>query len=72
MFQLNVYRDIEHLRSLESTQEARVPLGCASSNYYASFVHALQTSQVLNISTHARWRMNWLLEIILSSVADEL
>ena len=27
-----------HLRSLESTQEARVALGCASSNSYASFV----------------------------------
>ena len=27
-----------HLRSLESTQEARVALGCASSNTYASFV----------------------------------
>ena len=27
-----------HLRSLESTQEARVALGCASSNSYASSV----------------------------------
>ena len=27
-----------HLGSLESTQEARVALGCASSNSYASFV----------------------------------
>ena len=27
-----------HLRSLESTQEVRVTLGCASSNSYASFV----------------------------------
>ena len=27
-----------HLGSLESTQEARVALGCSSSNSYASFV----------------------------------
>ena len=27
-----------HLGSLESTQEARVALGCASNNSYASFV----------------------------------
>ena len=54
MLQLNVYQDIEHLGSLESTQEARVALGCASNNYQASFVHALHTSQALNISTLAR------------------
>ena len=29
-----------HLGSLESTQEARVALGCTSSNSYASFVLA--------------------------------
>ena len=38
MLQLCVCRDIEHLQSLESTQEAEVALGCASSNSYASFV----------------------------------
>ena len=53
MLQLCVCRDIEHLGSLESTQEARVALGCASCNSYASFV----LSRVLNISTYARWRM---------------
>ena len=34
-----------HLGSLESTQEARVALGCASSNSYASLV-LNQTSRV--------------------------
>ena len=38
MLQLCVCRDIEHLGSLESTQEARVALGCASYNSYVSFV----------------------------------
>ena len=38
MLQLYVCRDIEHLGSLESTQEARVALGWASCNSYASFV----------------------------------
>ena len=37
MLQLCICRDIEHLGSLESTQEARVALGCASCNSYASF-----------------------------------
>ena len=32
------YRVMEHLRSLESAQEARVALGYASGNSYASFV----------------------------------
>ena len=32
------YRVMEYLRSLESTQEARVALGDASGNSYASFV----------------------------------
>ena len=32
------YRVMEHLGSLESTQEARVALGYASGNSYASFV----------------------------------
>ena len=49
MLQLCVCRDIEHLGSLESTQEARVLL---------RLFRALQTSRVLNISTYERWRMN--------------
>ena len=36
--QLCVHRDMKHLGSLESTQEARVALSYASSNFYASFV----------------------------------
>ena len=46
MLQLCVCGDIEHLGSLESIQEARVTLGCASSKSYASIV--------FNISTYAR------------------
>ena len=38
MLQLCVCQGIEHLGSLESTQEARVALGCASRNSYNSFV----------------------------------
>ena len=38
MRQLWVHRDMKHLGSLESTQEARVAQGYASSNSYASFV----------------------------------
>ena len=48
MRQLCVCRDIEHLGSFESTQEARV----------ARLFRALQISRELNISTYARWRMN--------------
>ena len=46
-------RGLRTWAGLEITQEARVAFSCASSNYYASFVHALQISQVLNSSTHA-------------------
>ena len=38
IYQLCVHRDMKHLGSLESTQEARVVLGYASSNSYASFM----------------------------------
>ena len=38
MRQLCVHRDMKHQGNLESTQEARVSLGYASSNSYASFV----------------------------------
>ena len=38
MRQLCVHRDMKHLGSLESTQEANVARGYASSNSYASFV----------------------------------
>ena len=58
MLQLYVCRDIEHLESLESTQEARVARGWTSSNSYASFVLS-KTSRVFNISTYERWRMNF-------------
>ena len=52
MRQLCVCRDIEHLGSLESTQEARVALGCASCNSYASFaLSKLPSAQYLDIRT---------------------
>ena len=38
MSQLCVHQDMKHFRSLESAQEAKVALGYASSNSYASFV----------------------------------
>ena len=38
MRQLCVHRDMKHLGSLESTQEARVARGVAERNSYASFV----------------------------------
>ena len=56
-----VRRDMKHLRSLEGTQEARVALGYASSNSYASFVLSKLLFRVLHISMNARWRMNYLL-----------
>ena len=46
--QLCVHRDMKHLGSLGSTQEARVALGCTSSNSYASFVFSkLPVNQLL-------------------------
>ena len=52
MLQHCVCRDIEHLGGLESTQKARVALGCASSNSYASFVlHNFPRDQYLDIRT---------------------
>ena len=52
MLQLCVCRDIELLGGLESTQEARVALGFASCNSYASFVLSkLPASQYLYIRT---------------------
>ena len=51
--QLCVRRNIEHLGSLESIQEARVGLGCASSKSYASFVFSKLSArpQYLDIPT---------------------
>ena len=48
MLQLCVCRDIEHLGSLESTQEARVALGCLRLVQLLRLFRALQTSRVLN------------------------
>ena len=53
MLRLCVYRDIEHLGSLESTQEARVPLCCTSSNSYASFVLSKLPKCSVSWHTHA-------------------
>ena len=43
-----------HLGSLKSTQEARVALGCASSNSYASFVLSTETHASITRYTHAK------------------
>ena len=51
---------MKHFRSLESAQEAKVALGYASSNSYASFV--LYKLPVCLMNAH--WRMNQLLIII--------
>ena len=52
MLQLCVCRDIKHLESLKSTQEARVALGCALGNSYASFVLSnFPRAQYLDIRT---------------------
>ena len=53
MLQLCVCQDIEHLGSLESTQEARLALGCASSNSYASFVLSKLPKCLISRHTHA-------------------
>ena len=53
MLQLCVCRDIERLGSLESTQEARVALGCASCNSYASFVLSKLPACSISRHTHA-------------------
>ena len=49
MLQLCSCRNIEHLGSLESTQEAQLRL-----EQLLRLFRALQTSRVLNISTYAR------------------
>jgi len=55
------YRVIEHLGSLESTQEARVALGCRLGQLLR-FFRALQTSCVLHNSiVHAKAWTNCLL-----------
>ena len=51
--QLYVHRDMKHLGSLESTQEARVALGYASSNSYASLVLSKLPAYFISQWTHA-------------------
>ena len=50
-----VCRDIEHLGSLESTEKARVALGCPSNYSYVSFVLSKEANfpraQYLDIRT---------------------
>ena len=53
MIQLCVCRDIEHLGSLGSTQEARNAFGCASSNSYASFVLSKLPASSISLHTQA-------------------
>ena len=54
-----IHRDMKHAGSLESTQEARVALGYASSNSYASFVLSKLPACFISRWTHS-WRMNQL------------
>ena len=59
MRQLCVCQDIEHLGSLESTQGARVALGCALCNSYASFVLSKLPACSIPRHTHAgAWTNN--------------
>ena len=51
--QLCVHRDMKHLGSLESTQEARIALGYASSNSYTSFVLSKLSACFISQWTHA-------------------
>ena len=51
--QLCVHRDMKHLGSLESTQEARVARGYTSSNSYASFVLSKLPACFISRWTHA-------------------
>ena len=53
MIQQCVCRDIEHLGSLGSTQEARNAFGCASSNSYASFVLSKLPASSISLHTQA-------------------
>ena len=57
MRQLCVHRDMKHLGSLESTQEARFARGVPLIRIF----HALQTSRVPHISMNVRRCMNQLL-----------
>ena len=50
------YRVMEHLGSLESTQEARVALGCRLGQLLR-FFRALQTSRVLHLTLHLTIRL---------------
>ena len=60
MCQLCVHQGMEHLGSLESTQEARVVWGVALSNSYASFVLSKLPVYFISWWMHA-WCMNQLL-----------
>ena len=56
--QLCVHRDMKHLGSLESTQEARVARGVAESNSYAPFVPSKLPACFISRRTHADIRTN--------------
>ena len=60
MRQLCFNRNMKHLGSLESTQEAE-SYSRRSQEQLLRIFRALQTSRVLHISMNARWRMNQLL-----------
>ena len=67
---------MKHLRSLESTQEARAALGYASSNSYASFVLSKPAACFVSHWTHAgcydpdRW-WEWRKNIIVGMLTYE-
>ena len=67
--QLCIHRDMKHAGSLESTQEARVTLGYASSNPYASFVLSKLPACFISRWTHS-WRMNQLFDNIFNPMEN--
>ena len=58
---IGIYVCSLNLRSLESTQEARVALSYASSNSYASFMLSKLPACFDHISMNVHWHMNQLL-----------
>ena len=44
-----VYRGLDAVKNLQSTQEARVALGCVSSDFYASVVLSNLSACILNL-----------------------
>ena len=71
-------RDMKHLGSLESTQEARVPQGLAESNFYASFMLSKLPACFISQCSLDCWKNIWChqgpiwpMETIFESVLEE-